>query len=102
MIDRTFWLFGQWLLLRLVGWSVTTSEEAVLPMKKTTRVQLELAEGSFERLKSLKDKTEATSYSEVIKSALRLYEGLIEEAERGNSLCVKTKDGLEQSYKMLF
>lgn len=71
-------------------------------MKETTRVQLELAESSFLRLKSLKDKTEATSYAEVIKNALRLYEGLIDEAERGNQLCIKSKDGSELSYKMLF
>jgi ribbon-helix-helix CopG family protein len=70
--------------------------------KKTTRVQLELPESSFERLKSLRDKTEASSYAEVMKNALRLYEALIAEAEGGNEICVKRSDGKETSYRMLF
>jgi Arc/MetJ-type ribon-helix-helix transcriptional regulator len=41
---------------------------------KTTRVQLELPEPSMERLKALKDKTEAASYAEVIKNSLRFDE----------------------------
>lgn len=70
--------------------------------KKTTRVQLELPESSFERLKNLRDKTEASSYAEVMKNALRLYEALIAEAEHGNQLCIKQSDGKEISYRMLF
>jgi Ribbon-helix-helix protein, copG family len=71
-------------------------------VKKTTRVQLELPESSFERLKNLRDKTEASSYAEVMKNALRLYEALVAEAERGNEICVKQSDGKETSYRMLF
>ena len=70
--------------------------------KKTTRVQLELPESSFERLKNLRDKTEASSYAEVMKNALRLYEALIVETENGNELCIKKSDGKEVSYRMLF
>jgi len=70
--------------------------------KKTTRVQLELPEGSFERLKALREVTETASYAEVIRNALRLYEGLIKEAESGNALCVKTPEGEEYSYKYVF
>jgi hypothetical protein len=71
-------------------------------IKKTTRVQLELPESSFERLKTLRDKTEASSYAEVMKNALRLYEALIIEAENGNEVCIKQADGKEVSYRMLF
>lgn len=70
--------------------------------KKTTRVQLELPESSMERLKALREKTEASSYAEVIKNSLRLYEALIKEAEGGNQVCVRDKNGAEISYRMIF
>jgi len=69
---------------------------------KTTRVQLELPEPSMERLKALKDKTEAASYSEVIKNSLRLYEALIGEAEAGNEVLIKGRDGTEKLYRKIF
>ena len=71
-------------------------------VKKTTRVQLELPESSMERLKALRDKTEAASYAEVIKNSLRLYEALIKEAEGGNQVCIKNSDGSETAYRMIF
>ena len=71
-------------------------------MTKTTRVQLELPEPSMERLKLLKDKTEAASYAEVIKNALRLYEALIGEAEAGNEVLIKSQDGTEKIYRKVF
>jgi Arc/MetJ-type ribon-helix-helix transcriptional regulator len=40
--------------------------------RETTRVQLELPPTSMARLRELRDKTEAASYSEVLKNALRL------------------------------
>ena len=46
--------------------------------KSTTRVQMELPEKSMQRLSILKDKTEASSYAEVLKNALRLYESIID------------------------
>jgi Arc/MetJ-type ribon-helix-helix transcriptional regulator len=71
-------------------------------MKKTTRVQLELPESSMERLKKLREKTEAASYAEVIKNSLRLYEALIKEAESGNEVSVKSSAGTETSYRLIF
>jgi hypothetical protein len=61
--------------------------------KETTRVQMELSEKSIQRLKNLKDKTEASSYAEVTKNAYRLYEKLIEQSEEGSVFCVKDKVG---------
>jgi Arc/MetJ-type ribon-helix-helix transcriptional regulator len=69
---------------------------------KTTRVQLELPESSMERLKALKDKTEAASYAEVIRNSLRLYEALIGEAERGNEVLIRSPDGAEKLYRKIF
>jgi hypothetical protein len=71
-------------------------------MRKTTRVQLELPETSMERLRILREKTEATSYAEVIKNSLRLYEALIKEADEGNSIVLKNSKGIETSYRMIF
>jgi Arc/MetJ-type ribon-helix-helix transcriptional regulator len=71
-------------------------------VKKTTRVQLELPESSMERLKALRERTEASSYAEVIKNSLRLYEALIKEAEGGNQVCIKTAEGTETSYRLIF
>lgn len=59
----------------------------------TTRVQLELPPASYERLNALKLKTEATTYAEVLRNALRLYEAVIEQYEAGRKLYVKNPDG---------
>ena len=61
--------------------------------RDTTRVQLELPPTSMARLRALRDKTEASSYAEVLKNALRLYEALIKEAEQGNDLIIRRKNG---------
>lgn len=70
--------------------------------KNSTRVQLELPDASYQRLKKLQEKTEASSYAEVIRNALRLYEALVNEADAGNTVCVKHVDDTEVSYKMIF
>jgi hypothetical protein len=56
----------------------------------------------MERLKALKDKTEAASYAEVIKNSLRLYEALIGEAESGNEVLIKSPKGVEKLYRLIF
>ena len=62
------------------------------------RVQFDLPEKSMARLLTLKEKTEATSYAEVVKNALRLYEAVIEEAEAGNKFFVRGDAGTEREY----
>jgi hypothetical protein len=54
---------------------------------------MELSEKSLQRLKALKEKTEASSYAEVTKNAYRLYEKMIEYRENDISFCLKDKDG---------
>jgi hypothetical protein len=61
--------------------------------RKTTRVQMELAEKSAARLKNLLVDTEATSYAEVMKNALRLYEAMIERHKAGEVIMLKKPDG---------
>ncbi len=64
------------------------------------RVQFDLAPRSMERLNALKSKTEAASYAEVVKNALRLYEALIEETESGKQFLVRDKDGAISPYRL--
>ncbi len=68
--------------------------------RATTRVQLEMPPQAMERLQRLKDKTEAASYAEVLRNALRLYEALIAEADRGAELSVRSPDGTVTPYKV--
>jgi hypothetical protein len=51
-------------------------------------------------LQELRCKTEATSYAEVVKSALRLYEAVVEETEAGKKFFVRAPDGETTEYKI--
>lgn len=73
------------------------SEQAKSPKN---RVQFDLAPRSMERLNALKVKTEAASYAEVVKNALRLYEALIEETESGKQFLIRDKDGNISPYRL--
>jgi hypothetical protein len=64
------------------------------------RVQFDLPPRSMERLNTLKRKTEATSYAEVVKNALRLYEALIEETEAGKQFLVRDAAGVVSPYRL--
>lgn len=66
------------------------------------RVQFDLAPRSMDRLNVLKVKTEAASYGEVVKNALRLYEALIEETESGKQFFVRGEDGSLAPYRLFF
>jgi hypothetical protein len=82
-----------------------TRERAKEPAKERTkpaknRVQFDLAPRSMERLNTLKQKTEATSYAEVVKNALRLYEALIEETDAGKQFLVRDAAGVVSPYRL--
>lgn len=53
------------------------------------RVQMDMPPKSLQRLKDLQDVTEASSYTEVVRNALRLYEVLIKEHQAGAELLIK-------------
>lgn len=57
-------------------------------MKNTTRVQLELPSQAMLRLQHLKDSTEASSYSEVIRNALKLYDDALRLQNKGGHFTV--------------
>lgn len=64
-------------------------------MADTTRVQLDMPPKSMERLKRLRERTEASSYAEVIRDALRLYEFAINETEAGRRIKSANEDGTD-------
>ncbi|HXJ00184.1 MAG TPA: ribbon-helix-helix protein, CopG family [Micropepsaceae bacterium] len=68
--------------------------------RATTRVQLEMPPQAMERLQRLKERTEAASYAEVIRSALRLFEALVDEHEKGSEFALKRQDGETLAYKI--
>ena len=68
--------------------------------RATTRVQLEMPPQAMERLQKLKDRTEAASYAEVIRNALRLFEALVEEHAKGSEFSLKRADGEIVQYKI--
>jgi hypothetical protein len=65
-----------------------------------SRVQFDLSPRAMELLTELKEKTEAPSYAEVFKNAMKLYAGLIEEVERGSEFMLKDKDGRIGPFKI--
>jgi hypothetical protein len=72
------------------------------PKVPKNRVQFDLPPRSMDRLNVLKVKTEAASYAEVVKNALRLYEALIEETESGKQFFVRDETGAMAPYRLFF
>jgi len=68
--------------------------------RATTRVQLEMPPQAMERLQRLKERTEAASYAEIIRNALRLFEALVDEHEKGAEFSLKRADGSTVAYKI--
>ena len=63
-----------------------------IPAGATRRIQMDMPAKSVERLERLRDVTEAASYAEVMRNALRLYEALIKEADAGHEILIKRGD----------
>jgi len=59
---------------------------------RKVRVQMNLPPASVDRLDALVTTTESSSYAEVMRNALKLYEAAVMEAERGGNLFV-LRDG---------
>jgi hypothetical protein len=85
------------------GLTSNTDERAGTKAKvPKNRVQFDLPPRSMDRLNVLKLKTEAASYAEVVKNALRLYEALIEETESGKQFFVRDETGAMAPYRLFF
>jgi hypothetical protein len=68
--------------------------------RTTTRVQLEMPPQAMARLQKMKDRTEAASYAEVIRNALRVFEALVDEHEKGSDFFLKRANGEIVNYKI--
>ena len=68
--------------------------------RATTRVQLEMPPQAMVRLQKMKDHTEAASYAEVIRNALRVFEALVDEHEKGSDFFLKRTNGEIVNYKI--
>jgi hypothetical protein len=66
------------------------------PAQEMKRVQMDMPERSVLRLKALQERTDASSYAEVVKNALRLYEALIQEVENGGEVLIRRGDVTER------
>ena len=53
---------------------------------ESRRIQFEFSAEAFERLEKLKEATKASSYAEVVRDALRVYEWVVEETNEGNDI----------------
>lgn len=61
--------------------------------ERSVRIQMSVPPKSALRLDNLVAKTEASSYAEVTRQALQLYEAVIEAKERGEDFCLRKADG---------
>ena len=68
--------------------------------EKKVRVQIDLAPQSYDRLKRLKEVTEASSYTDVLRDALRLYEYLIDVDQKGSRVLIADKKGNQSEIKI--
>ena len=59
-----------------------------------------IAWGGISSWTRLKEKTEAASYAEVIRNALRVFEALAEEHDKGSEFALKRAGGETVAYKI--
>jgi hypothetical protein len=67
---------------------------------KSVRIQLLLPPQSVARLEALRKMTEAASASEVVRNAIRVYEGLAKEVHNGGKILIKESDGTLSQIKI--
>lgn len=65
------------------------------------RIQVDLGPKAIQSLELLKTKTESTSYAEVFRRAMRLFQGLLALLDQGGSLFVRMPDGSEKKVLIL-
>ncbi len=65
-----------------------------------SRVQLDLSARAMAQLADLKEKTDSASYAEVFKNAMKLYDGIITEIDKGATFLIRDKDGKVSEFRM--
>jgi len=59
----------------------------------TKKMSFNLPDQSVERLEKMKTAAELSSYTDVIRQSLRLYEWMADQSKMGNTFFIKNKDG---------
>jgi len=77
-----------------------TAKRAKVRQLGKNRVQLDLSPRAMSQLAELKEKSDAASYAEVFKNAMKLYDGIIAEIERGSTFLIRDKDGKVSEFRM--
>lgn len=70
-------------------------------MATVKRLQIDISEQSFERLKKLKDTSEAASYAEVTNKAYKVYEYFLNALHEEKTIMLIAKDGSETKVEFL-
>lgn len=65
------------------------------------RLQIDITENSFNRLKKLKEKSDATSYADVTNKAYRVYDFFIDAINDGKEVKLTDKNGNETIVEFL-
>ena len=61
--------------------------------RDAVRINLTLSPRTAARLDELKDISDAASTAEVVRSALRVYDFIVEQVAEGNEVCIRSPDG---------
>ena len=65
-----------------------------------SRVQIDLTPHAMALLTELKEKTDAATYAEVFRKAMKLYDGIVSEVDRGSEFLIRAKDGKVSEFRM--
>jgi hypothetical protein len=68
----------------------------------TKRIQFEFSPDAYERLKKLKRETDAQSYAELVRNALRVYEFVVKQEKAGRHLGIVEDGKLTREIEFLF
>jgi hypothetical protein len=88
-------------LLRNSMRAVVKTLHAKIPAKDTVRFQVVLTKDALDQIDDLKTRTGVVTRAAVLRNALRLYDALLEEGERGHDILIRDKTGELMKYKIL-
>lgn len=72
-----------------------------MPEKKTRRLNLELSAQARERLESLKERSDLSTMTDVVKRSLFLYDVMLKHQNAGGFIVLQGKDGSEERLLLL-
>ena len=66
------------------------------------RLQFEFSSDAYQRLQRIKDETHASSFAELIRNSLRLYEWIMQQEREGYGFGLVKDDKLVKEVKLVF